>query len=125
MSSDPGGQGESPSRRELALERQALRNDWPIPPAVRKQILQRLVDFVDRDSDDGAKARPRTVIMAARTLAVFANLTVKQQVLDMRREQLDGQSEDVELTDLVAEAERRAEDRKRDRSADGPAGGVP
>ena len=124
MPSDPGGQGEDPSRAELALERQALRNDWPIPPVVRRKIVQRLIDYLDRDNLEGATAPDRTVLSAARTLAQFARLTVEQQRLDLERTRAD-RGEEIDLADLVAEAEKRAEDRRAQRQTDGAADRLP
>lgn len=132
--SSPGGQGDAPSRGELRLEEQALRNDWPIPPRVRRQILQRLVNFVDGDEAlelavaEGEDARPstlpekpysdRTVIAAARVLAQFAKLSLGQAKLDLERELAEmrlGRSRgSLTLADLVEAAEARAMARGQD-----------
>ena len=66
---EPGGQGEEPTRSELALERRAVRQDWPIPHDVQVKILKRLVEYLDRECEEGATAKDRVVISAARTLA--------------------------------------------------------
>jgi hypothetical protein len=76
------------SRSDMRDIRGALRNDWPIPEPVRKALLQRLVDYCDREHIDGATAGPKTVIAAARTIAAFAGLSLKQQALDLAREKL-------------------------------------
>lgn len=89
----PGGRGararatadQSEAHKERRLERQALRNDWPIPPGVRIKILQRLLNYIDPESEEGATAPDRTVLMAAKTLGLFAGLTLKQQELDLKR----------------------------------------
>lgn len=123
-----GGQGEGVSRSELQLEEQALRNDWPIPPAVKRQVLQRLIDYLDRDCDEGATAPDRVVIAAARVLAQFGGLSLRQASLDLEREKLDRGEKTGTLADLVAEAEKRAEALDRERRAgttDGTAGAVP
>jgi hypothetical protein len=115
----PGGQGDdTPRRSDLTLVRQAVRQDWPIPAPVQRQILQRLVDYLDRDSADGEKAKPRTVIAAARTLAAFGGLALKQQALDLRKQQVEGKPETVSLSDLVQEAETRAEKRISERECE-------
>lgn len=92
------------TRSDMALVRQAIRQDWPIPAAVQKKILQRLVDYVDRDHEDGATAPDRTVIAAARTLASFGSLSLRQQALDLRREELEARRPEGSLT--VADAMR-------------------
>lgn len=103
------------TRSDLRLIRGALRQDWPIPPAVKAKILQRLVDYLDRDHLEGATASDRHVLMAARTLAVFLGLTVRQQSLDLAREKFEGRQSEINPADLVREAERRAEERIRGR----------
>jgi len=87
--------------------RSAVRQDWPIPPAVQAKILQRLVDYVDRDHEDGATATDRVVIAAARTIAVFAGRSLQQQALDLRREELEARRPEASLT--VAEAMKAIE----------------
>ncbi len=114
----PGGQGDDLSRSDLQLIRHAVRQDWPIPPAIQTKILQRLVDYLDRDHEEGATAPDRTVIAAARTLAAFGGLALKQQTLDLRRQQLEGKPETVSLSDLVGAAEARAEQRIYERAAE-------
>ena len=105
----PGGQGDStdpPRRSDLSLVRQALRNDWPVQPEVREQIVGRILEYLTQPG--GAD---RTVLMAAQTLAKFCDLTLKQQLLDLRTRQLEGKPEAVSLSDLVSAAEARAEKR--------------
>lgn len=104
------------TRSDMALVRQALRQDWPVAPEIKRMMLQRMIDYVDRDHEDGATAPDRTVIMAARTIATFCGLTLRQQALDLAREKLDGEtSGDLGPAGLVEEAERRAEERRRER----------
>lgn len=100
----------------MRLIRVALRQDWPIPERVKQQLLQRLLDYCDRDSPDGERAKPRTVLMAARTLSIFCALTLDQMKLDLAREKFaaGGVSEGT-LADCVAEAERLAGERERER----------
>jgi hypothetical protein len=113
-----GGQGgEAPNRSDLRLVRQALRNDWPVSSAVKGRILKRLINYLDVRTEEGATAPDRTVIMAARTLAAFCGLTLKQQQLDLARSRAEGPTADVTLADLVVEAERRAEERKASRES--------
>lgn len=117
MSSDGGGQGAGPRREDLRLEAEALRNDWPIPPEVRRRILQRCIDYLDREHLDGEAARPRTVLAAARVLAQFAGLSLQQAKLDLDRELAElklGGGEGT-LIELVADAEKRAAELDRQR----------
>jgi hypothetical protein len=113
---EPGGQGEL-TRSDLDLIRQAARNDWPLDPAVRAKITSRLIDYLDRSSKEGMFAQDRIVLGAARALAAFCGLSLKQQQLDLMRERLDGRKSEISLADLVSEAERRAEERKSEREA--------
>jgi hypothetical protein len=113
---------DDPKRSELRLEQQALRNDWPIPPDVRRRILQRVIDYLDRDCEEGATAKDRVVLTAAQVVAQFANLNLGQQKLDLARQKLEGKKDAISLADLVEEAEGRADARERDRDAQGPAG---
>jgi len=115
----PRGQGQSLdgelSRSDFALIQRALRQDWPIPADVKKRILQRVVDYLDPETEEGATAPDRTVLIAARTLASFMKLNLGQQALDLARAKFEGRKNDVTLAELVQAAERRAQDRKRDR----------
>ena len=115
----PGGQGGSPpSRTDLALTRQAIRAGWPIPPSVQTKVIQRIVDYLDRDHLDGGTCSDRTVLMAARTLAAFCGLNLKQQAIDLARQKLDGKPTQITLADLVANAEAKAEKRLRERDSE-------
>ena len=106
-----GGLGDDLSRSELALIRSAIRQDWPIPPAVKAQIMQRLIDYLDRDHDEGKTCSDRQVVMAARTLVQFCALGLEQQKVDIARDKLEGKQARGKLEDLVEEAERRANER--------------
>jgi len=109
-----------PTRAELALVRQALRQDWPTPTHVKTKILQRLIDYLDRECDEGATAPDRTVISAARTLAAFYSLSLRQQCLDLEREKFAaGKSGDSDLLAAIREAELIVAKRN------GPAGPAP
>ena len=117
MQTDPGGQGASVSRSELSLEEQALRNDWPIPPSVRRKILQRLIDYLDRECDEGATAPDRTILAAARVLARFAGLSLQQARLDIARELADlklGKGDSIDLEAVVREMAVRRDDLKQE-----------
>ncbi len=122
QSESPGGQGEIAdsdaselTRSDLDLIRQAARNDWPVPPQTRAKIVSRLVSYLDAECDEGATAPDRTVLGAARALAAFCGLGLKQQQLDLMREKLEGKKSEIDIVDLVADAEARAEARKLER----------
>lgn len=107
------------SRSELRLIRQAIRQDWPIPAGVKAQILQRLIDYLDRESLEGATCSDRQATSAARTLVEFMKLNIEQQRLDLAHEKHEGRRSGRDLTDLVEEAEKRAETRRAERTTDG------
>jgi hypothetical protein len=119
----PGGQGEGAdsgelTRGDLDLIRQAARNDWPVPAATRAKIVQRLVSYLDAECEEGSTAPDRVVLGAARALAAFCGLGLKQQQLDLMRERLEGKKSEVSLADLVGDAESRAEARKLERASE-------
>jgi hypothetical protein len=99
----------------MRLTRQALRQDWPTSTRVKQTILETLIDYLDLAGKRGKLATDRNVIMAARTLATFASLTLRQAALDLRREKQEGKQSEVSLADLVSEAETRAETRRHER----------
>lgn len=109
--------GSELSRSDNTLVRSALRQDWPIPPAVKTQILQRLINYIDTDHVDGATAPDRLVISAAKTIVQFCQLGLEQQRLDLAERKIDGRSGGFSVVDLVGEAEQRAEQLERDRRA--------
>lgn len=82
-----------PSRSDLKLWETALRQDWPIPPDVKKRILQTAVNLIDsagestgdEDEDEDGSPDPRVIIGAMRVLAAFGKLTIDQQKLDLMR----------------------------------------
>jgi hypothetical protein len=112
----PEAPGEDPSRADIQLFRRALRNDWPIPPDVKKRILQGLINLCDPDHWEGELSGARTRIQAARTIATFASLNLGQANLDFQREKLAGAARsEKSLADAVAEAERLAEAREAER----------
>lgn len=114
MASDPplheGGYGGSapdePSRSDIDLVGRALRNDWPITPKAKKQLLQRLMNIAIRSK------YPRNRISAAKVIAQFMKLNLGQGALDLAREKLHGDAEDFTLADLVREAEQAALEHK-------------
>ena len=108
----PGGHGGGvPARSDLDLERQALRQDWPIPPKVKRSLLQRAIDICDPETTIGSDAPPRLVLRALQVLSMFGGLSVKQQVVDLKREYFDrlaGRDASETLADLVGDAEAAA-----------------
>lgn len=112
----PGAHGEPLSAADMYLIRQALRQDWPLAPVVKQRILQRLVDYLDTDTDEGATCSDRVVIGAARAVASFCALSLKQQAVDLAVKKFEGGGEAVPLSELVDAAEKRAEERIIERS---------
>ena len=93
---------ELPSRSDLALYEQALRNDWPMPPAVKKRILQLAVNLCEPDDDaaqdagnddaeegegGGGDQHPgwRRQVRAMAIVVQFSRLNLGQQSVDLRR----------------------------------------
>lgn len=79
----------APSRSDLALWVQALRNDWPIPAAVKKQLLQSAINIADPPEDGDPKAKApskRLRLSAMKVIAAFSRLSLDQQRLDLARE---------------------------------------
>lgn len=106
---DSGGQGDgAPTRSELALVRRAVRQDWPIPADVQAKVIQALVNLVEPEfiTASGKRTTPRLQIAAARTLASFASVSLKQQSIDLKRDALSGAAsgDDRPLSELVPEA---------------------
>jgi hypothetical protein len=112
------------TRSDLTLVRSALRQDWPISAGVKVTILQRLIDYLDREHEEGATASDRLVISAARTLVEFMRLGLEQQRLDLLERKLDGGRGKGTLADLVGEAEARALDRLSNGAPDGAPGPI-
>ena len=108
---------DSPTRSDLGLWAQALRNDWPIPPAVKTRLLQVAINLADpADEDDLRATRPdedgkgefpvfepperiklgatrdRTKLAALRVVAAFCRISLLQQQLDLSVRKLDGRS---------------------------------
>ncbi len=119
MSETPGGKaGDAPDdgpelrRSDLNTLARALRADWPIPDSIRRTLLQQVIDLVDPETERGAKASPRLKLSALKVLQQFNSLSLRQQAVDLAREQLElrkGTGKAETLADLVAEAEAAAE----------------
>ena len=109
----PGGQGARPKRSEIRLEQQALRNDWPIPAAKRKKLLNRLIALI---SDD--KTGDRLLIAAAQTLLQAGNLNAKQAAIDLAAARQNQNQSAIDWPAVVRAAQERAEQRKQERGDD-------
>lgn len=83
----PGGVGETPGPADLNLIARAIRQDWPIPPEVKKKLLQTAINIAD--PDEGVKVSKRTRIAALRVIGAFGQLTVNQAKLDLAREKFE------------------------------------
>ena len=77
--------------------------------------MEAVVDLIDLKGK-GALSSDRTILMAVRTLALFSGITLRQAMIDLRREKQEGKQSELSLADLVSEAEQRAEQRKNERS---------
>jgi hypothetical protein len=110
----PRGQGGGVTRGDMMLTRKALRGDWPISTRIKTLAYGAVVAILE----DKFLASDRTKLMAARTLALFAGITLRQAVIDLRREKQEGRQSDVSLADLVGEAEQRAEARRIERAGE-------
>lgn len=104
------GPDEAPSRSELRLWEQALRQDWPIPPEVKKRLFQVAINLADPADEETLPAgqdnvpirvdlsakRDRVKLGALRVIAQFSRLSIEQQKLDLARErQARGKEDDV------------------------------
>lgn len=106
----PGGLGDELSRSDLQLAAQALRQDWPIPPAIKAKLLNRCLNYIDKDHEDGEKAKPRTVLSALKVMAEFGRLSLAQQALDLKAKIAEGEKGKLSLEELLGIAEQRAHD---------------
>lgn len=103
----------------MRLVRRAIRQDWPVSAKIQEDTIRTLSRYVDPDDDQCRTAQDRYVIAAAKTLIAAAGVNLKQQALDLAREKAEGKGSEVPLADLVKDAERRAEERRRERSGEG------
>jgi hypothetical protein len=99
----------------MRLTRQALRGDWPISTRVKTLAMEAVVDILAASGSKAFLISDRTRLMAARTLALFSGITLRQAMIDLRREKQEGKASEVSLADLVGEAEQRAEQRRHER----------
>lgn len=85
------------STSDLNQFTRALRQDWPIPPEVKRGILQAAINVVLPDDDallptaiepEPPATRDRVKLAAMRVIAQFGRLTIDQQRLDLAREKL-------------------------------------
>jgi hypothetical protein len=83
----PGGVGDAPGPADLNLIARAIRQDWPIPPEVKKKLLQNAINLAD--PAEGDKVSKRTRIAALRVIGAFGQLTVNQAKLDLAREKFE------------------------------------
>lgn len=95
---------EEPSRADLRLWEQALRQDWPIPPEVKRRLLQVAIDLVDPSAEEDLPSGPEDVVAridlgakrdrvklgALRVIAQFCRLSLLQRQHDLSVRRLDG-----------------------------------
>lgn len=82
-----GGAGGPAGAADLNLVSRAIRQDWPIPPDVKRKLLQNAINIAD--PGDGPKVSMRTRLAALRVIGAFGQLTVNQAKLDLAREKLE------------------------------------
>ena len=116
-----------PSPGDLKLWERALRNDWPIPPAVKRRLLQVAVDLADpavpEEDPERAARRDRVRLGALRVLAAFARTNTDQARVDLARERFeDAKARRLLDLDGPSEAETLREYLERPEDA-GPEGG--
>lgn len=109
----PGGQGDELSRSDIRLLDRAIKERWPLSQDCRVKILKRLTAILDRESDDGAKAKTRDVIAAAKAIISADRLNLQQDALELAREKASGPPVENTLEQLTADAEQRALERQR------------
>jgi hypothetical protein len=93
-----------------------------VPPTVKGQILQRLIDYLDREHEEGATCSDRQALAAARTLVEFMRLTLDQAKLDLARERMEAERpppEDAERKPRIIIPGSGYTGRSEDRPSDG------
>lgn len=103
-----GGDETPPRVRDFRLQAKALRKGWALLPELQEEIAHSQAEIA---LNPKIKARYRT---AAANALIQADL--KQQAIDLAREKAEGQPADITLTEVVDEAERRAEERRSERN---------
>src|SRR5262249_21232929 len=116
--------------RDVRPEARAVRERWPLDPATRAMILDRLIASVHPSSG----AKPRTVLLAVRALLAADRLNRDQRKVELGDRPAPPQGPDLydyaaAVKEYEADPERRAEEgRDGDGDAGRPApggGGVP
>lgn len=101
------GDGASePTRTEIGQIGRALRQEWVLSPLQKKALLSRLYKVVFESKYD------RNRIAAAKAIALFMGLNLRQEQIDLVREKLDGGDRSFVLAEIVADAERIALEHK-------------
>ena len=78
-----------PGRYNMALVRRAIREDWPIPPAVRAMVVNQMALVVGRGEDERNRIAASKVLVAA-------------DAVNAKREGMDQADEHKQLPDLHA-----------------------
>lgn len=102
----------------MRLAERAFRQDWPIPPETQAKILKRIARYLDEEDEEGATARDRIVLGAARVMLMAGKLGLAQQALDLARRRIEGKKADFSPADLVQAAEERARKRIAERETE-------
>ena len=103
MSQSQGGSGgtNAPGIRTTRLVERALRERWPIPKALRKPLIERLVEIVQ---DTGST--PREVTSAAKAILYASKLNLETITATIKAQ------EHEELVERLEELEQRVGSQK-------------
>jgi hypothetical protein len=96
---------DGPDQSTTNLHRRAIRERWPMSPAIRVKVLNRVCKILDEDAawpDGVAPPNHREVIAAARTLILADRLNLDQQRIDLAAGR--GDDEAAEWIDAAAAA---------------------
>lgn len=88
-----------PGKYNMALVRRAIREDWPIPPDIRKAIVEQMAAVVtseirivytdkDEDIEDAVDAAVRNKIAAAKVLVAADSVNAKREAMDQKDEHI-------------------------------------
>ena len=113
--------GVDTERSDLKLYETAWNKEWPVSQAVRKQMLQRVVNVLD-----DVETSPRLVVAAFRAIAAATGHNIRREAVEVQQRQLEhhltrdgsGRGDAIDR-DVIREAEQLASDRRAERAADG------
>jgi hypothetical protein len=108
LSNDVGDLGgESAPDQPLShrrLEERAVFERWNIGEENRTRILKRVCRFLDDETEEGSRAKPRTILAAARVILAADRINLEQ-----RRIELASGDGSLNVRDVLTEAEESAD----------------